>query len=362
MKKLLLLILVILLAVFISGKFSNKSDSPVTEPETELVTETVSDNIGRTKEWIDAKSFDRYELIRGFLENNPGVTLTKPDSQGDSSAYIVEDIIDMVVHSSGKATVYTEYSVGYPFAVICSEMAVNPFYNFSVLKNDYNLQDETFNYKSSLEEGVEFDSEYLTDTSGKFEFNAPSFSLKKKEYPFTEYGCTDFLKNVVSLMKTNTGNLNNLTVYGNLPTIYYSHEDECYYCFVIKYDTSYAYINALYFRSDEGEKIDNVTAQSMFIEYPVSDFAAGASISLAYNDIAADFEVITMVAAIEQVLTGTSYLEGRRDIPSDFFGQRFFIEGNYELEGFDVGFDQKYYRRDVRYTDLFVVYTYSIKK
>ncbi len=374
MKKILVFAIVIILIGTLIPRLSGKKDDEApneTHTSTELASRPGSaEDSGKHDDGVkvtyslmseidfEAEELEIYKKLNKIFEENKGDELRRPDTQGDSSVYCHNG---EYMHESGKATVDLEKSVGYSFAVLSSKLNANPFYNFKLISKAVKLENIPLYGDKENEYGMIFDSTILEGFGGNMEFNESRFEVEEDEYIYDSEGCRMFLQDVISLMRTNNGNRNNLSVYGRTPSVHYSEKDKCYYSFIVKYDTSYAYINAIYFRSDKGRIIDNVTVQSMSISYNTSDYAAGVSNYFAYNELTTDFEIVTMISAIEQVLAGTCYLEGKDYLPREHFGQSYFFPRSYKAGDYRASLVSECFCA-VDIEDLFRVYTYSLKK
>lgn len=277
-----------------------------------------------------------------------------------------------VFHKSGKCATYSDKSLGQPFAEISTKMNANPFSNLNLLVDKGWLvanEDRDIREENKKLNGIVFDFEDITKNTCNMyiEYNAPMFSVNK-QYAYSEQGCKDYLRTVAALEKSNS---NTLTFVASpkidVFNVKYSKKDECYFSFIINYDSSNAYITALYFRSDDSKYITDVTAQVMCIAYPYDDFSAGVSISLSSLSAQEELGKMSFFMALEQALTGECLIS-EDTVIKDESDKKYVIPYEYEGKNHTAKISEKYYVTDLEYphkttdvTDFFDVYTYSVK-
>lgn len=296
--------------------------------------------------YVEIESLPQYDFLNTFLKNNEDPQIAIPDVSGDTFALHVAEG-NVVYYKRGKNSVDLKESLGFPFAAISSTIHANPFGSFNTLVANGLVKKDDINTEGAKTDGVEFDFSSC-GAPLDIELNSILYSQKDQNYAFTKEGCEEFVKAVITIAKTNTANLNSLRVGEyRYPSVSYSPKDDCYYAFVINYDTNYAYITAIYLRSSDDKIITEVTLQNMYIEYPARDGSAGSSIGILCAEAEARFEVLTLLTAIEQTLVGTCYFAEYTDIPISHDGQKYTIPFEYQLGDYTVKLYREKYSANV---------------
>ncbi len=322
-------------------------------------------------EYIDAEKLYFYESLYEILkENQEPVPMGSFNTHTEYMIPLYESNPQIVMHKCGKCATYSDRSIGYPFADICTEMNANPFSNFNLLaEKGWVVPSE-----SKTENNVVFDfTDDIFDCFGLYmEYNNPRFSVNKK-FEYSEEGCRDYYITVAALEKSNVNTQTFIALpTSSAPEINYSTEDECFYSFIINYDSSNAYITALYFRSSDGEYITDVTAQVMCAEFPYGDFSAGSSLSLAGISASEELGKMAFFMALEQTLCGECLFDKDTVIKYDSHDKKYIMPAQYEGKNYTAKINAKQYTSAMEYphtaetepesiAETFDVYTYTVK-
>lgn len=365
--------LVILVVTLFSCNTSNRNtdlsdkQASVTTPTT-TQTSTVTE---KTK-WLNTEELYYYQPLFELMGDN--------QSDNEIGAINVVNVIDheriklyeygdwapYAISGSGSYGVYLDKSIAFPFAQISMGMNANPFSNFNLL-----VDNGWVTKVDNEENGVVFDlsSETLNYTALYDEYNLPMLSVKNTDYPYTLQGCKKLLRTVFALENTNIGNQTFLTVTREPDLeVCYSQEDECYYTFVINCSRDKLYITALYFRSMDGERITEVTAQLMCATFPHGNYSAGSGITLASMQYRETLGKMTFLMSLEQALTGDCLFSDELVLKSDDHNVVLVMPSEYEGENYSVKVNETHYETSMDYpnysldrSETFDVYTYSLK-
>lgn len=310
---------------------------------------------------IDAQTLPYYAHLQPLLEKNDDPQLEYPRTDAQLVARHAKQE-NWVMHRGEKGAVPLDQCVGFSFVSVCKSVRANPFANFNTLLGTGLLKRETNEQAEMTEQGITFDFTHL-DAKIALELNAATAATQKQSYPYTQEGCAAFMREVVLLAGTNTTNDYFLMVPQGYPPMYYSEADNCYYSYVLRYDTSYAYIAAIYLRSDDRKTVTDVTSQTLFNAYPITDCAAGVSIGMEINRCNARFEVVSLLTSIEKVLTGTCYVQEYTNLPVDQYLQSYTVPTTYTLDGYTANVARNRYRVETGpLVETFDTHTYSIGK
>lgn len=334
-------------------------------------TETVTSESTSKAEYLDVEKLYFYESLYELLkENQEPVPMGRFNTHTEYMIPLYESNPQIVMHKCGKCATYSDRSIGYPFADICTEMNANPFSNFNMLvEKEWIVPSE-----SETEKNVVFDfTDSIFDCFGLYmEYNNPRFSVNKK-FEYSEEGCRDYYITVAALEKSNVNTQTFIALpSSSAPEINYSAADECFYSFIINYDSSNAYITALYFRSDDGEYITDVTAQVMCAEFPYGDFSAGSSLSSAGIAASEELGKMAFFMALEQTLSGECLFSEPTVIHCDSHDIKYIMPAEYEGKGYTAKINAKQYVSAKEYhsatedepesfPEIFDIYTYSVK-
>ncbi len=321
-----------------------------------------------------------YNTVYDALKENNTEKINKPNFYLDREStklYFTEfGKPQEVAHYSYKLISYIDISLGYPFVKITSAMNANPFSNFNVLLDKKMIVPTEFydENKSSLPNSddvvFDFTKSIYSDCGIYMEYNIPDFSVEKKEYPYSKDGCEEFIKSVGLLEKLNKNTIifADLPNYNNLQA-HYSAEDDCYYSYIIYCTGSYSYVTALYFRSSDGKKIDDVTTQLMTIQYPTGNATAGASLSLASNRASEDLGIMSFLMAIEKTLSGNLLFNESAEVSGTLLDKKYVMPHLYEGKNYKAEVQKNLYVSSAEYpvesemsgNDYFTTYTYKVK-
>lgn len=326
-------------------------------------------------EYLDVEKLYYYQDLYELLQNNQAEeNLGRFNKLYEYNIPLSSEISEpqYVIHTNGKCTTYSDQSLGFPFAVLSCKMNANPFSNFNLLKNKgwvVPYEPEIY-YENDEEktEGVIFDLTAGLVNGFYAEYNAPMFSVKKT-YDYSEQGCKDLLRTVSALEKSNVNSHKFISLEEIYPLeINYSEKDKCYYSYFIEYNRSNAYITALYFRSSDGDFIDDIKAQLMCISFPYDDGSAGISISFSFSDASVALGKMAFFMALEQSLAGTCLFSEDTVGNGDDYNKKYIMPYEYETENYSAKISEEFYETNLDYidgisnlSDTFSVYTYSLK-
>ncbi len=354
MKKILQRFTVGLMALVIIFTFSSCVSQPVLEPLEEPDESEPATANKETGEVLSKSEFIEYydEIYKAVKENeDPKIALADVYNSRAPKEFTRGEVM---MNEYGQCQVMLEKSVGFPFIDVSAETKANPFSNFNLIA-DMGLLEKK---EAARSNEVEFNYRGSAVYPYNLELCSVSMPLEKKDYAYNTMGCNEFLKNVITLSRTNKGNLNLLAYY---PTVHYSESDNCYYSFIIEYNNSDGYITALYMRSQDGKVIDDVTLQAMRISFHTTNFAAGATSGISFQDLRYDFEILTLTTAIEQLLSGECYYTVYGGaLPENHFSQVYYIPKEYSLSNYKVELDKAIYQTQ-DCNESFDLYTYRLK-
>lgn len=305
-------------------------------------------------QFITVVENDIYKKVKEVIENANIPQTAQPDKYVDYEANI--SYLGVPIHFTSKSIVLLEYSMFFPFLEIIGKKSINPFVAFNVLKNNGLIEcdnDPSYNY-----------SVFCFEDSDPYN-NIHSLPLvtTPESYPFTKDGCEDFVDDVLRLSSCNTNTINIFThgEYQHEPTVNYSEKDKCYYVYSIFGTTSYAFIAAMYIRSDNSRYISDVEFQIADVMYPSEDGSAGLSVSLALHYDTVYMEVISLFTSIEQLLTGKSFISENNfsNCENYFPAPEKYSVGDYKVSLAYTGFRSVYNNSDCDYGTM---YTYRIRK
>ncbi|MBP3448737.1 MAG: hypothetical protein J6K51_06940 [Clostridia bacterium] len=357
MKKLaLLLVLVLLLGLTACQAPPKEIEDPVPTPTPTPVVEY--DPIKKTE--YDITKNEYYEQVLSVLgQSNPG-DLEGRLVKADNTAYAYDE---GYAHRSGKARVYTDQSIGYPFAYVSAQLNANPIAGFHALCRKGYFEKEKS--KPNLEFQFDMNEDY-----SNYMLYSKSIPVAKASYAYSEVGCLQFLRAADALMRSNE----NLTLifsaeinfYPELIPVAYSQKDDCYYGFLHSYDTTDTTTVAVYFHSSDGKTITDVEVQILNIFYPTGDYAAGISMSNGLYRESKDFGIICMMTAIEQLMTGESYFH-KMNLPENHSGESYLVPGSYRVGDckVTVGLETFYnnsHKTEVVSEEYASLYTYQIHR
>ncbi len=304
-------------------------------------------------EKVDTESLALYKQVAQVLEGCENTALEKPLVEKDTVAYYPSE--GKAMYELGKAEVALDRSIGFPFVQIVSDKSINHFAGFNALADNGLVKPDN---EALEDDGVAFDFVNQDITIGTLDLNSPQFFQEKKSFAYSEQGCKELAERIVMLAKTAEGNRNCLTCEGYSPKMYFSESDDCYYSFVMQYNTSRAYVTAVYMTSEDGKTVTDVTIQYMFINYPVTDCEAGVSIGINRALLGSRFEMITLFTATEQALAGDCYFASRSDIPRNHYQASYVVPKEYKVGDYTANLTVDKYRTEN--DELFELYTYSL--
>lgn len=306
----------------------------------------------------DAESLEYYEQVAQVLKTCRNNDLAIPASEKNTVAHFYDS--NKVMYERGKSLVDLNLSIGFPFAEIVSEMHGDPFVSLNGLIDSGLLKADGKHLSASADEGVDFNFVNQDVAMGRLCLNSLLFPQEKKTFEFSQQGCEELVERIVMLAKTAEGNLNSLSRNLMVPEIRYSEADDCYYSFVVRYNTSTAYVTAVYMTSDDGKTVTDLKIRYMFIGFPLGDSEAGASIVVNRALCESRFEMITLITAAEQVMAGDCYFASRIDIPRNHYRTNYVIPKEYQVSDHTATLTKDKYITENR--ESFEVYSYSLSR
>lgn len=224
-------------------------------------------------------------------------------------------IYDSTLHDSDETSGFGKDANANALARICDEQRMNPVAAFWLL-----AEEELYAY------------EPVTDGT----ISVPAFTLplqSKKQYPFTAEGTRQLLTDILNLSgKAEDGLGLETELLGKNGAVetdqVFRREGDCHYAYFIYYGERSAHFLCFYTRG--GEWIEDVEFQLLNLRY-----AEGDEEALNRIDQLGDRQAASLMAAAEQLLTGSSRAdEGRIDLSYTCDGSRVAIE-RYEITGKD---------------------------
>lgn len=196
-------------------------------------------------------------------------------------------IRDDALHADDGTTGAGKAACAYALADLCDEQEMNPIAAFWML-----TRESLFTYKPSGEE-----------TLSVSEFSMPIQA--RKQYPYTTEGTRELLTDVLTLSAGVKGGMEMedevLGVNSEVDSyqVFYDKGDRCYYAYFVLYGERSAHFLCFYIRGSE--MIDDFEFQLLNLRY-----ADGDAEALTRIDELGDRQAATIMAAAEQLLTGTS--------------------------------------------------------
>lgn len=222
-------------------------------------------------------------------------------------------IYDGMLNAGDSTTGAGKSANGYALAQLCDEQKMNPVAAFWLL-----AEESLYEYSPSGEETIP----------------VPAFTLPlqaRKEYPFTAEGARELLTDMLTLSASVGDGLQmDSRVLGENGKVdsyqIFREKGECYYAYFVFYGERSAHFLCFYVRG--GELIDDLEFQLLNLRY-----AAGDEEDLERIDQYGDRQAATLMAAAEQLLTGTSRAdEGRIALSYTCDGANVTI-GRYDITG-----------------------------
>ncbi len=332
--------------------------------ETETVTTTATKSTVRIQR-IDTDKLQEYAAVKALLKDNQNSSLSKPETYKHiDSFWFDSDKPNTFLHIGGKALVPLNESIAYPFLEVCADMQANPFRNFNTLVQSKKVI-PTANALKQANGDVLFDFGFV-DFTAAYKLHSLASTPEKTAYAYTKEGCEAFVQAVIALAKTNTVETPALLTEKQYPLVHFSQQDNCYYGYLLQYGTSYGYGLAIYFRSDDGKNITDVTLQTMRIAFPSTDYSAGVSIGMSARDADDCFEVVSLITAIEQLLAGDAYIDVPLQDNPDLFGGKYTFPSQYTVGVYTASLQCETYQSvmsngEKYYYDTFTNFAYSLR-
>jgi len=217
-------------------------------------------------------------------------------------------VYDDKLHTGDSTTGLGRDANAHALASLCDEQRMNPVAAFWLLE-DQGL----YTYAPDSRESI----------------SVPAFTLAlkaRKEYPFTAEGTRELLTDILTLSGTAEDGMQLDTKLlggnGRVDMDQISHETgDCYYGYFVYYGDRSAHFLCFYTRG--GELIDELEFQLLNLRY-----AQGGEEELTRIDQLADRQGATLMAAAEQLLSGSSRADEGR------------IARAYSVDGYDVTIDR----------------------
>lgn len=272
------LLALVALVILVAGAF-NREEPAGTEPVT---TQSQAQIVESTEAPVETRPADARPLVEAALGRYV------LDETASASCFHVSEL-----HEDEGTTGAGKGACGHALADVCDEQRMNPVAAFWLL----------------TEEGL-----YDWAESGEEIIRVPAFTLpiqSRKAYPWTAEGTRLLLTDILKLSAgIEEGMEMEVTVLGGNEEVdsfqvFYDEEDCCYYAYFILYGERSAHFLCFYTRG--GEQIDDLEFQLLNLRY-----AEGDEEALQRIDQLGDCQGSTIMAAAEQLLTGTSRAdEGR---------------------------------------------------
>lgn len=266
-----LIALVMLLGIAAERDAPAETEPPATTaPAVQTAEETGADQPGETLP-TDAKPRVEAALGRHSLDETATASCIRDDA----------------LHADSDTTGAGKAACAYALADLCDEQRMNPIAAFWML-----TRESLFAYERGEEEAL----------------GVPAFALpiqSRKQYPYTTEGTRELLTDILNLsadvgegmeMEDRVLGLNDEV---DSFQVFYDKDDRCYYAYFILYGERSAHFLCFYIRGSE--LIDDFEFQLLNLRY-----AEGDGSDLEQIDRLGDCQAATIMAAAEQLLTGTS--------------------------------------------------------
>ena len=187
----------------------------------------------------------------------------------------------------------------------CVQYRMNPIAAFFKLVNNGMFLKVGDKRNFHIEKIDAFDEDYV--------FKNLAQDVIPQEYLYTAGGCDLLMQDLMNLRGINGASLlldslKSSTMNSDF-MFYYSVPDRCYYTYCVINEGQGMAVLAIYIRSNDSRYISDVEMQFLTGSYEIDGYA-GISIASGVRKNIINFDMISVISSLEQLMTGTAFLDG----------------------------------------------------
>ena len=200
--------------------------------------------------------------------------------------------------------VMVEDSLLLAYTNTCVQYRMNPIAAFFKLVNNGMFFKVGNKRNFHIEKIDAFDEDYV--------FKNLAQDVIPQEYLYTAGGCDLLMQDLMNLRGINgasllLGSLKSSTMNSDF-MFYYSVPDHCYYTYCVINEGQGMAVLAIYIRSKDSHYISDVEMQFLTGSYEIDGYA-GIGIASGVRRNIINFDMISVISSLEQLMTGTAFLD-----------------------------------------------------